>query len=343
MNTRATRNVVEKGIVVVSMFLMVAIVSVVGISLMAEAADPTQKVLYVASYDIADTTWGAIILSGIESVFASRNNIELKAVSMETMGLSATEVAQKEQAALEAKALIDSWKPALVITSDDDAAKYLIVPHFKDADLPFVFCGVNWDASKYGFPAKNVTGMLEVQLVDQIVAYLTPYAKGTRIGSLRADTMTHRAEADYFKTHLGVDITTYFVDNIADWKTRFVQLQDEVDLILLGDIGAVKTREGTSPAELEQFMVAQTKVPTGRWDVEYKTDALITIANIPKEQGEYAAQAALQILDGKSPADIPLVKNKKAEIYLNMKLAKKLGVRFPIELVEHAELISGNE
>jgi hypothetical protein len=39
------------------------------------------------------------------------------------------EIAQK---ALEAKALIEAWRPDVVITADDDAAQYLIMPFYKD-------------------------------------------------------------------------------------------------------------------------------------------------------------------------------------------------------------------
>lgn len=258
---------------------------------------------------------------------------------MDTMGLASTDVAQKEQAALTVKTLIESWKPDVVIASDDNASKYLIVPYFKDSDLPFVFCGVNWDASKYGFPTQNVTGMIEVQLVDQLIAYLAPYAKGERIGSLRAETMTNRIEAEHFEMQTGKKIHTYFVDNIADWKARFVQLQDEVDMILMGDLNSIKTWNGASKIEVVRFMVEHTKVPTGRWDAHYKNDALITVSTVPREQGEYAGRVALAILDGTPPQDIPLAKNKKAQIFLNMKLAKQLGIIFPMELVGSAQLI----
>jgi hypothetical protein len=32
------------------------------------------------------------------------------------------------------------------------------VPFFKNASLPFVFCGINWDSTEYGLPCENVTG-----------------------------------------------------------------------------------------------------------------------------------------------------------------------------------------
>ncbi|WP_300465586.1 hypothetical protein [Desulfobacula sp.] len=93
----------------------------------------------------------------------------------------------KEAAARQARQVILSWKPDLVIVSEDNAAKCLVAPYFKDADLPFVFCGLNWDASVYGFPFKNVTGMIEVQLITQIIDHLKPFASGSRIGALRGN------------------------------------------------------------------------------------------------------------------------------------------------------------
>jgi hypothetical protein len=47
-----------------------------------------------------------------------------------------------EQKAREAKSLIEDWRPDVVITADDNAAKYLIKPCYKDHKVPFVFCGI---------------------------------------------------------------------------------------------------------------------------------------------------------------------------------------------------------
>jgi hypothetical protein len=54
---------------------------------------------------------------------------------------------------------------------------------------------------------------------------------------------------------------------------------------------------------------------------------------------QVAAGAALKIIDGKNPADIPIVTNKRAKIFLNMVLAKKMGIKFPMSLIEHAQFV----
>ena len=71
--------------------------------------------------------------------------------------------------------------------------------------------------------------------------------------------------------------------------------------------------------------------------------SLITFATIPDEQGHWAAKTVLEILDGLKPKDIPITTNQKAKVLLNMKLAKKLDLVFPIELVEQATFVSERE
>lgn len=296
---------------------------------------PVKTILYIASYNTANP-WSRGIQSGIESVLAEKNSIRLQVFNMDTMGMHSDQL--KSDAAQAAKKIIETTKPDLVIVSDDNACKYLVVPYYKNSTLPIVFCGVNWDAAKYGFPTTNITGVLEVQLVDQLVHYLSPYAKGTKVGSLRGNTMTNRIEAKHFSSQLNREITTYFVNTFSEWKEKFLQLQEEVDMVLLGDIDTIELGD-ESQKDVEKFIYDNTRIPTGHWDAWFKQNALITVATIPEEQGEYAALAALEILDGKAPCDINIVKNRKAEVYLNMKMAKKLGIIFPMNLISSARLI----
>ena len=44
--------------------------------------------------------------------------------------------ADKRAAALQAKTIIEEWRPDVVITADDNAARYLIKPHYRDRDTP---------------------------------------------------------------------------------------------------------------------------------------------------------------------------------------------------------------
>lgn len=292
------------------------------------------KILYVDSYH-ESYPWSAGITRGIESVLSLRDDVELKIERMDTKRNPSEE--SKQAAALKIKQFIDSWQPELVIASDDNASKYLIVSYFKGSELPFVFCGINWDASGYGFPAENVTGMIEVQLVDQIISTLQEYSAGQRIAFIKGDDLSARKEADFFEKRFSVQLDKRFVTDFAAWKKQYQALQKEADLILLGNNVSIK---GWNAEEALALILKTTAVPTGNWDAWMAPYSLLTLANQPEEQGQWAAVTALKILSGTAPGDIPIVTNQKGKVYLNMALAKKLGIRFPIELIERATFTS---
>ena len=303
------------------------------------AATPQKRILYIASYHTQKDEWTAGIQAGISSVLSRRSDIVLKTHNMDTR-LVHTE-AEKIIAAGMAREEIGRWRPDLVIISDDNAAKYLLMPFFRDASLPFVFCGLNWDSSVYGLPYVNTTGMVEVQLIGQIVDHLSPYAKGKRIGTLRGDTLTNRKEQFHFEQHLGVAMASRYVHNLEAWKKEFITLQDEVDMLVLGSIRALETG-GVPMEEIAAFVLEHTRVPTAAYDEFMQQLALVTLSTIPEEQGQWAAQQAIRILDGTDPTAIPLVTNKKAKRFLNMRLARRLGIRFPVELLESSHLVSAS-
>ena len=301
---------------------------------------PTQRILYVDSYheDNPRTGWSAGITKGIESVLNPINHIELEVFRMDTKRHPS--VSNKVAKALAALERIRQWKPDLVITSDDNAAKYLVEPYLKNSPLPVVFCGINWSASEYGFPCSNVTGMVEVQLMDQILSTLRPYANGDRVAFLKGDDLSSRKEANLIEQHFDLQLERRLVTNYAEWEAAYVRLQNEVDMILLGDTASIADWDAD---QAERVVKMSTRIPSGSWDVWMANYALVTLATSPEEQGEWSAQTALKILDGMQPGEIPLAQNERAQIYLNMRLANLLGIRFPMTLLNNAHLLSAEK
>jgi ABC-type uncharacterized transport system substrate-binding protein len=318
-----------------------------------ELTENKSRILYIDSYN-TDLPWVQGITRGIFEGLnitldeygnpdSSMSNVELKILHMDT------KINQSEEfikaAAFEAKQLIESWRPDVVIASDDNASKHLIVPFFKDSELPFVFCGINWDASVYGFPSNNVTGMVEVSLIPELIDELILYSKGSRVGFLKGDSLSSRREGEEYEKVLGYEIEKVYVDNLSEWKEAFLSMQQQVDILLLGNLAAVQGWDEDEES-LQRFVLEESVLPSGAWDSWMAEAVLVTFANQPEEQGEWAAFAALQILSGKSPSEIPLVKNKKAVVFLNMKLAKKMDIRFSQKILDRAHLVndaSGNK
>jgi hypothetical protein len=234
----------------------------------------------------------------------------------------------KRQAALEVVGVIEAWQPDVVTTSDDNAAKYLIAEHYKDAALPFVFCGLNWDAATYGLPFSNTTGMVEVTPIPQIIRLLRDYADGERIGYLTEDTPTKRKELAYHEKLFGITYDrTYFVSDFAGWQDAYRLAQDEVDMLVLLGVAAVEDFDDEAAAELAESV---TRIPTGTdfaWLMHF---SMLGVGKLPEEQGEWAAKAALAIIGGAEPRQIPLAYNKEGKLYFNPKIAARLGVtEFP--------------
>lgn len=238
-------------------------------------------------------------------------------------------------AALKVKAEIEALKPDVVILADDPAVKEVLVAHFKDARTPFVFCGVNWDASKYGL-GPNATGMLEVALVKELLAGLRDYAKGGRVGFLTVDSETERIEGPYYTKALGLSFASErYVKTMAEWKDAFVKMQGEVDVLFLGNFAGIND---WNEAEAAAFVQANAKIASGSIYDFMMPYAMLGYTKIAEEQGAFAGTAALQILKGASPASIPVTSNKKAKIYVNPRLAARAGIVFKPELIKVADV-----
>lgn len=296
-------------------------------------AQQPKKILFINSYH-AGYEWSDGVEQGLEQVLNG------KPVILEKFYMDSKRQRSKQQitaAALKARDKILSMQPDIVITCDDNAAKYVIQPFFKDSDIPFIFSGVNWDASVYGFPYKNVTGIEEVSLIQSLQEVLKDYARGNKIGLISIDAISGRINARHFEKLLGQPFDRVeFVKTYEEWQAGFIQLQDAVDMIILENPKGIDHWENEKGLE---FIQQHSSVPVGTTHVWLAPYALITIAKIPQEQGQWAASAALEILSGKSPEDIPIAKNKQGRLYINLKLGQKLGIIFKPELIETAKII----
>ncbi len=293
-----------------------------------------KKILHIDSYH-SDFDWSHDISAGIRTILESRDDIEFRTFYMDTKRHQSIDF--KQQAALKAKHLIESWRPDVVIASDDNAAKYLIAPYYRNSNLPVVFCGLNWDASVYGFPADNITGIIEVAMVETTIEMLQQYTSGEKIGYLASDTVSERKEYQNIVARFGDIFEVHFVQTFDELVQAYRQLQQTTSMTIIQECRSVKN---FNHLKMVNLVNEETWIPTGAMQKYLNEYALLTVSKSGQEQGEYAARTALKLLAG-TPADtIPVVANKKAQVYLNMSLANKMGIKFPIELINRSHLIN---
>ncbi len=292
-----------------------------------------KTIVWVDSYD-AGYPWSDGIERGILQVLEG-TGIKLAAVRLK--GKEMGSPAEQEAAARNAYDLIQSLSPDVVIASDDNAQKYLVVPFLKGGSLPVVFCGVNWDASMYGYPAENITGMIEVEGVAGMLRLFRRDAKGPRIGYISGDTASDRKiTATFNKEFFGGKMKVYFVDDFDAFKDTFMRAQDETDMLFLRNNAGIK---GWDDERAKAFLAANTRIPTGS-PLDFMAEFVVyTIGKVPEEQGEWAARTALRILGGETPGDIPLAKNERAVLTVNLRMAKAAGIVLPVSVLKTATVI----
>jgi ABC-type uncharacterized transport system substrate-binding protein len=152
-------NYMQKTLIVASsLFLSMLVVP-------STASSGANKCLYVSSYH-RGYAWSDGVEQGLRKVLTG--HCEIRQIDMDTKRNKSAEF--KQSAAAAVKREIESWKPDVVIVSDDNAAKYVVKEYYRDADTPFVFSGVNWTVKEYGFPYSNVTGIIEVAPLEAMLS-----------------------------------------------------------------------------------------------------------------------------------------------------------------------------
>ena len=278
-----------------------------------------KKILFIDSYH-QGYAWSDGTLAGVRSVLDS-SGAEVRVVEMDTKRKKTDE--DKLAAAEMVRRTIDSFRPDVVIASDDNASKYVIVTYYKDAALPFVFCGVNWDASSYGFPYKNVTGMVEVAAVDELFAFLERLTDGRRVGYLAAEVFTAHKEQENIESTFSMRFTeTRYATTMDEWQSQFRELQGKVDILLVGNSAGT---EGWDDDAAARFVEQYSKIPSGGIHEHMSRFVLIGYTKLAEEQGEWAAKTALRIIDGTPPSSIPIARNTQGRLVINARIADSLG------------------
>jgi ABC-type uncharacterized transport system substrate-binding protein len=244
-----------------------------------------------------------------------------------------------QQAAVEARQIITAWKPDVVITSDDNAAKYVIQQYYRDSDIPFVFCGVNWTADEYGFPYSNVTGIIEVAPLKAMLEHARDFSSSTNAVYLGANTLTETKNLERTQktaSRLGIKLEGKLVNHATEWREAYLSAQ-QAGFIVMGSFSGI---EQWDMAEQSAFAIKNSPklvVTSHDWMMPVST---IGFTKIPEEHGEWAALAAVEILAGLAPSDIPIVANRQWDLWINFDHLQETGVKLPRKFKRKAKKVS---
>src|SRR5262245_57478486 len=303
------------------------------------------KILHIMSYH-SPWRWTDGQLEGFKEAMAGVP-VEYKVFQLDTKRHSTRPEIEKR--AKEARALIESWKPDLVYTTDDDAQQHIAV-HYVNKDLPFVFSGVNNDPATYGFVgSRNITGVLEQEHFVESVNLLRSISPGVkRLAAVFDDAGMWEPVIARMRAHLaevpGVEVVAW--DRIRTWdefQRKMKEYPSKADAVaLIGVFNFKDARGGNVPyQEILKWTAANSPLPDlSFWVDRVYHGTLVAVTVSEREQGLAAGRIARAILvDGKSAASFAMKPTVKGNPVVSLPRTNKLGINISSSVLLTAEVI----
>ncbi len=288
-----------------------------------------KKIVIVHSYH--ESVSGVITKNENLLPILSKNNILYDIIYLDTRRVQ--DEAKRLEISNNAYNKILEIRPDLVITFDDNAMKYLVKPYLKNSDIPIIFGGIDWDASVYELPYKNTTGIVSVDLVEPLIQHLGSLNSGDQVAWLGYEDLTSRKTIKAYKDILGLNIDHYYVMSNSEFKSQFLKIQNEYDILLIS--GSVTNIPDWDILSIKEFINNNIKIPTGTVNREVFDLSVILITKSKYELGNWIGNTAVQILQGVDVSDIDITHTMEANLYLNFELAEQLDISFPAKLIKN--------
>lgn len=294
------------------------------------------KVLVVMSYEKTNP-WCLEIKEGIESALA--NTSEITYIYMNTK----INLEGGMQKAKEAYALYRKLQPDGVITADDNAQWLFVLPYLKDkVDTPVMFCGVNAEAQKYGYPVSNVSGILERAHIGESIAFVKQLAPSIKtVGFLAKYSPSGKALLQQVEnetdTYPAKFVTFKLPSTLKELVAAGEELKESSDVLFIDSLVGIPDEAG-NPLDMKEIMRITVKTfgkpVVGANQYYIKQGALCAVIKTGQEQGRTAAQMLLKAMQGTPVSEIPITRNYKGRRVINVTVMEALGIKpKPIVLI----------
>lgn len=310
-----------------------------------EPASQSPRILHIMSYHLP-WQWNVDQFNGFKYGL-DHDGVQYRVFQMDTKRNSSQQ--WKQKMGDEARRIIDTWKPDLVYTNDDNAQAF-VARHYVNRPIPFVFSGVNAEPDTYGFTgSSNITGVLEQEHIVASVRLLRKLEPSVqKIGVILDDGPTWPGVLQRMHTQLKripeVEITS--VDTLhtfAEFKNRIQMLQNEADALAMLGVFTFKGENGVNVPfdEVLRWTAENSMLPDfSFWDsrIPYGTLCAVTVSGYA--QGLAAGRIANGILfEGRSPSSYPMKPTLKGKPVISLARAKKLGLRMNTDVLLSAQVV----
>ena len=302
-----------------------------------------RRILLVHSYH-PEYPWVETNTQGVRAALRD-TGVDLNIFYMDTK--RHTDEAWKLEAGERARVEAGRYRPDVVLASDDDAQQYF-AKSYVGGSLPIVFGGVDADPSKYGYPAANVTGVIERPHFRESLALAQRLRPIRRIAVLSCNDSTSIVALGFMKQEqLDVEVAEWLlVDDFEQWQGAVARLSGTVDALVIRSYQAVKrpdSAENVPPQEVAAWTAQHATIPTIAFhDFEIRDGLLLGVVKSGQEYGRQMAEYALQILAGMPPTALPITRSKVGISMINRDTAGRLGIRLPSEVTDEVTIVPGS-
>jgi len=306
-----------------------------------EGEAASYKVLVVMSYE-SDFPWVLETKEGINATLA--DTCEVKYVYLNTKA----DFEGGRKKAKEAHALYLDFRPDGVIAADDNAQFMFVVPYLKDkVKTPVMFCGVNAEPEKYGYPAVNVSGILERLHIGESIAFVQQLLPSIKtFGVIMRDSPSSKGVLRQIEKQSGTYPAEFIAfkqpRTLADATAMAEDLKKRCDILFMASMEGVTDINGR-PLEDRVVMpiVAKTfakpTIASNSYNVKFA--ALCAVVKTGQEQGSTAARMLLKAMQGTPVSQIPITRNRNGKRMINVSVMKELGVKPKPIILRGAELV----
>ncbi|MGR3178812.1 MAG: ABC transporter substrate-binding protein [Candidatus Anammoxibacter sp.] len=216
--------------------------------------------------------------------------------------------------------------------------KAVLLVKGKVGNIPIVFSMV-MNPEKYGLErTKNITGItLDVPIKEQIqrLKSVIPYIKNLGIVYNQANSSSVVNKAKRASKELGINLISRKVISEKSVPKAIRSLIKNIDCLWLTADSTVVTKESFRFLLLSSF---ENNVPIMAYSEGFvKAGALLSLSPDYCNSGIQAAHIAADVSGGKS---LPDIQGPDITIFaINLKTAKKMGIKIPIEVINSAEMV----
>ncbi len=303
-----------------------------------------QTILVIESYH-KEYAWDASYREGIQDVL--RGHYNLKYFEMDTKRLPASQYQARADKAWET---YQNLQPVLVMLGDDNALK-LLGPQFAETQTPVIYLGINGNPRLYFEKTPcNITGVLERPLFGhsiRIIRKLLPIKNVLILfdsGTTSATIVNEAFEGNRDIRVYGVNVQMRLIGQWEEWQQAVKQAGKNYDALIVGLYHTLVDEDGKHipDTKVVRWTAEHTPIPPFCfWDFGVGKDKTIGgLVLYGKEQGELAAELALEVLEGgKSPKGIFPMTTRKGRLLFSKSQLETYGIRLPASIAEDAHFI----